>query len=52
MLIVRVGSLMGDVVTQLGKVLGELAEIANDQCNAPRPSITFLHESQRYGAKS
>ena len=33
MLIVRVGSLTGDVITQLDKVLGELAKTANNQGN-------------------
>ena len=38
MLIVRVGSLAGNVVAQLDKVLGELAKTANDHCNIFRPN--------------
>ena len=35
MLVVRVGFLTSNLVTQLGKVLGELTKTTNDQCNIP-----------------
>ena len=37
MLVVRAGSLAGNVVAQLDKVLGELAKTANDHCNILPP---------------
>ncbi len=40
MLVVRVDSLTGNLVTQLGKVSGELAKTANDQCNVPPPLMS------------
>ena len=45
MLVIRVGSLTGNVVTQLDKVLGELAKTANDQCNVPPLNAIRLHFS-------
>ncbi len=45
MLVVRVGSLTGNLVTQLDKVPGELAKTANDQCNIPPPYAIRLHFS-------
>ncbi len=43
MLVVRVGSLTNNVVTQLdkGKAFGELAKTANDQSNVP-PLIAII----------
>ncbi len=35
----------GNVVTQLGKVLGELAKTANDQCNVPPLNAIRLYFS-------
>ncbi len=45
MLVVRVGSLTSNVVTQLDKVLGELTETANDKCNVPPLNAIRLHFS-------
>ncbi len=42
MLVVRVGSLAGNVVTQLDKVLGEHAKTANDHCSILPPN-TIRH---------
>ncbi len=43
MLVVRVGSLAGNLVTQLDKVLGELAKTANDHCNILPPNTIRHH---------
>ena len=45
MLVVRVGSLTGNVVTQLDQVPGELAKTANDQCNITPLYAIRLHLS-------
>ncbi len=50
MLVIRVGSLMGNVVTQLDKVLGELAKTANNQFNIPHLNAMSLHLSMHHDA--
>jgi hypothetical protein len=52
MLVVRVGSLTSNVVTQLDKVPGELVKTANDQCNVPPLKAARLHFSVRRVAGS
>jgi hypothetical protein len=45
MLVVRVGSLTSNVVTQLDKVLEELAKSANGHCDVPPLNAIRLHFS-------
>ncbi len=49
-LVVRAGSLTSNLVTQLGKVPGELAKMANDQCNVPPLYSVSLYFSEHRAA--